>query len=176
MPKMARNPFQRWEKGFCIHNWKVEETEMLISMNMVGRAEVIFIKTMEPGRVGVVRSMKPSMLPSPRLYRGIATMRTLLAVRNKPIAYGISSLPYTYSVSDKYSVYPDGLHNRVCESQGALLVCMVQRFCYKYKDNSKGSGVGSTELESKDRFVGLKRDPRTKAMYSGDRSANQFLQ
>ncbi len=53
-----------------------------------------------------------------------------------------------------------------------MRVCMVQRFCYKYKKNSKGSGVGSTELESKDSFAGLKRDPRIKAMYSRERSAN----
>ncbi len=51
--------------------WTVEEMEMLISMNMVGRAEVIFIKAMEPGRVGLVRSMKPYMLPSPRLTKGL---------------------------------------------------------------------------------------------------------
>ncbi len=68
---MTRKSGERGEKGFCLHNWTVEEMEMLISMNMVGRAEVIFIKAMEPGRVDLVRSMKPYMLPSPRLTKGL---------------------------------------------------------------------------------------------------------
>ncbi len=34
-------------------NYTIEEVEMLICLNMVGRAEVVHMKTMETGRGGV---------------------------------------------------------------------------------------------------------------------------
>ncbi len=79
MPQMTRNSGQRWEKGFCIHNWTVEEMEMLISMKMVGRER------------GCSSQHETIHVAQPAPHKGFAAMMALLTLRNKPIAYGIPS-------------------------------------------------------------------------------------
>ncbi len=74
---MTRKSFRRWEKSFSTHNWTVEEMEMLINMNIVGRPEVMFIKAMEIGRGGCCSKHETIHVARPEPQGRAATMQTL---------------------------------------------------------------------------------------------------